>query len=147
MSTSLALAPPETPSRELGEEEIKILAVRASSNDPAAFSFLYRLYFPQVFTFINFRVSCREDAEDLTNAVFEKALAAIERYRPKPAQFSPGCIPSPRTASSTTTASVGSRWTIEADAAVVPSPDSSCDPVQPPCSTSASGPCGRPSSD
>lgn len=78
----------DIPVREIADEDIKLIAVRASNNDPEAFSHLYRMYFSQVFTFINFRVSSREDAEDLTNAVFEKALRAIDRYRPKPAQFS-----------------------------------------------------------
>jgi RNA polymerase sigma-70 factor (ECF subfamily) len=78
----------ETERRPVTEGEIKTLALKASRNDPVAFTSLYRLYFSQVFTFINFRVSCREDAEDLANTVFEKALGAIDRYRPKPAQFS-----------------------------------------------------------
>ena len=88
MILPLATAEAEAPPREITEEDVKLIAVKASNNDPHAFSHLYRLYFSQVFTFINFRVSNREDAEDLTNAVFEKALGAIERYQPKPAQFS-----------------------------------------------------------
>lgn len=78
----------EPESREATENAIKVIAVKASRNDPDAFTYLYRLYFSQVFTFINFRISNREDAEDLANTVFEKALGAIDRYRPKPAQFS-----------------------------------------------------------
>jgi RNA polymerase sigma-70 factor (ECF subfamily) len=88
MSPSTAAVLVEAPPREVTDEDIKIIAVQAANNDPEAFGHLYRLYFSQVFTFINFRVTSREDAEDLTNAVFEKALGAIERYRPKPAQFS-----------------------------------------------------------
>ncbi len=88
MSMSVPTLSLDAPSRDISEEDIKTIAVRASDNDPTAFTYLYRLYFSQVFTFINFRVSSREDAEDLTNAVFEKALGAIDRYRPKPAQFS-----------------------------------------------------------
>ena len=130
MSTSLALALPETPSRELGEEEIKLLAVRASNRDPAAFSFLYRLYFPQVFTFINFRVSSREDAEDLTNAVFEKALAAISRYRPKPAQFSTWLYTIAKNCIIDHYRKRRLPMDDEAEAGGVPSTDSSCDPVQ-----------------
>lgn len=78
----------ETNSREIVEDDIKAIATQAARHDLEAFGRLYRLYFSQVFTFINFRVSNREDAEDLTNTVFEKALAAIGRYEPKPAQFS-----------------------------------------------------------
>lgn len=87
MATTLPLLS-EPESRSISEGEIKNIAIRASRNDPTAFTYLYRLYFSQVFTFINFRVSSREDAEDLANTVFEKALGAIDRYRPKPAQFS-----------------------------------------------------------
>lgn len=88
MRTSLASVLPEPNPRTVTEGDIKTIAIRASRNDATAFTYLYRLYFTQVFTFINFRVSSREDAEDLTNTVFEKALGAIDRYRPKPAQFS-----------------------------------------------------------
>ncbi|GAB4248631.1 MAG: sigma-70 family RNA polymerase sigma factor [Thermoleophilia bacterium] len=88
MSASLPPIFAEPAPREISESEIKTIAVKASRNDPEAFTYLYRLYFSQVFTFINFRVSNREDAEDLANTVFEKALSAIDRYRPKPAQFS-----------------------------------------------------------
>jgi RNA polymerase sigma-70 factor (ECF subfamily) len=85
---ALLFAPRETDSPGITEEDIKIIAVKASQRDPRAFTHLYRLYFTQVFTFINFRVTKREDAEDLANTVFEKALAAIDRYQPTPAQFS-----------------------------------------------------------
>ncbi len=88
MMLPLPTAVQDTPARDISEDEIKQIAMRAARNDQEAFSRLYRLYFPQVFTFINFRVSSREDAEDLANVVFEKALRAIERYQPKPAQFS-----------------------------------------------------------
>ncbi len=82
------LAPSEPRLTEPTEHEIKALATRASRHDGEAFSLLYRMYSAQVFTFISFRVSNREDAEDLAHTVFEKALAAIGRYQPKPAQFS-----------------------------------------------------------
>lgn len=85
---SSAAAVEEVPTCEITQEDVKLIAVRAANSDPAAFSRLYRMYFPQVFTFTNFRVSRREDAEDLANAVFEKAFGAIDRYQPKPAQFS-----------------------------------------------------------
>ncbi len=88
MSMPAATICVEPEPREVTETAIKLIAVKASRNDPDAFTYLYRLYFSQVFTFINFRISNREDAEDLANTVFEKALGAIDRYRPKPAQFS-----------------------------------------------------------
>lgn len=56
--------------------------------DLSAFADLYRLYSPQVHRYVSSRVTGRQEAEDLTNAIFEKAFAAIGRYRPTPAQFS-----------------------------------------------------------
>jgi RNA polymerase sigma-70 factor, ECF subfamily len=88
MASALPALLSEPRVRTITECDVKTIAVRASNNDPTAFTYLYRLYFSQVFTFISFRVSNREDAEDLANTVFEKALGAIDRYRPKPAQFS-----------------------------------------------------------
>ncbi|NLT35410.1 MAG: sigma-70 family RNA polymerase sigma factor [Gaiellales bacterium] len=87
MLSALAVRP-ATGARDVAEKEIKAIAGLAACHDTEAFGRLYRLYFSQVFTFISFRISNREDAEDLANTVFEKALAAISRYEPKPAQFS-----------------------------------------------------------
>ena len=69
-------------------DEIRILAREASQSDIAAFADLYRLYHPALLQYVNTRVRQRQEAEDLTNAVFEKAFAAIGRYQPSPAQFS-----------------------------------------------------------
>ncbi len=64
------------------------LAERAAHQDLVAFADLYRLYAPQVLRYVTTRVVNAEEAEDLTNTVFAKALAALGRYRPDPAQFS-----------------------------------------------------------
>jgi RNA polymerase sigma-70 factor, ECF subfamily len=69
-------------------EEIRILAGEASRSDVAAFADLYSLYHPALFKYVNARLTQRQEAEDLTNAIFEKAFGAIGRYRPSPAQFS-----------------------------------------------------------
>ncbi len=114
--------------RPVSEGEIKSLALQASRNDPAAFTTLYRLYFSQVFTFINFRVSCREDAEDLANTVFEKALGAIDRYRPKPAQFSTWLYTIAKNCIIDHYRKRRLPVDVEADAAVVPTHDVSYDP-------------------
>jgi RNA polymerase sigma-70 factor (ECF subfamily) len=71
-----------------GPEEVRRLALQASLRDVAAFGDLYRVFFPQVHQYVLARVSGREEAEDLTNTIFEKALAAMGRYQPTPAQFS-----------------------------------------------------------
>ena len=69
-------------------EEIRILARDASRSDVDAFGDLYRLYHGPLLQYVNARVAHRQEAEDLTNAIFEKAFAAIGRYQPSPAQFS-----------------------------------------------------------
>ena len=69
-------------------EEIRILASEASRCDVSAFGDLYGVYHPSLLRYVNARVTQRQEAEDLTNAIFEKAFAAIGRYRPSPAQFS-----------------------------------------------------------
>jgi len=66
---------------------------RADIAAPAAsaaevFGRLYEQYMPKVFTYISFRVSDRHTAEDLTSAVFEKALAKFDRYDAAKAAFS-----------------------------------------------------------
>jgi RNA polymerase sigma factor (sigma-70 family) len=45
-----------------------------------AFTALYEEYMAYVFRYINYRVGNRNEAEDLTSVVFEKALAAFHRY-------------------------------------------------------------------
>ena len=69
-------------------EQVRALALQASQRDVTAFGDLYRHYLPQILQFVTSRVSGYQEAEDLTNTVFEKAYVAIGRYEPSPAQFS-----------------------------------------------------------
>jgi RNA polymerase sigma factor (sigma-70 family) len=46
----------------------------------SAFTALYEKHMAYVFRYINYRVGNRNEAEDLTSVVFEKALAAFHRY-------------------------------------------------------------------
>jgi RNA polymerase sigma-70 factor, ECF subfamily len=85
---SLSTAVLQPPSRSALHAEVGSLARQAANLDVSAFADLYRLYQPQVFRFVSARVSGRQEAEDLANTIFEKAFAAIGRYRPSPAQFS-----------------------------------------------------------
>jgi RNA polymerase sigma-70 factor (ECF subfamily) len=71
-----------------GSVEIGVLARQAADLDVSAFADLYRLYAPQVLRYVSSRVTGSEEAEDLTNTIFEKAFGAISRYEPSPAQFS-----------------------------------------------------------
>jgi RNA polymerase sigma-70 factor (ECF subfamily) len=68
--------------------EVGSLARQAANLDVSAFGDLYRIYSPQLLRYVSSRVTGAQEAEDITNTVFEKAFAAIGRYRPSPAQFS-----------------------------------------------------------
>jgi RNA polymerase sigma-70 factor, ECF subfamily len=68
--------------------EVGSLARQAANLDVSAFGDLYRMYSPQLLRYVSSRVSSMQEAEDITNTVFEKAFAAIGRYKPSPAQFS-----------------------------------------------------------
>lgn len=54
----------------------------AARSDPAAFGILYERHRLSVFRFLRTRTGDDEAAADLTAAVFERALAAMPRYRP-----------------------------------------------------------------
>lgn len=47
------------------------------------FTAIYEAHMAYVFRYISYRVSNRHEAEDLTSLVFEKALAAFDRYDPR----------------------------------------------------------------
>jgi RNA polymerase sigma factor (sigma-70 family) len=51
----------------------------------SGFTALYEEHMAYVFRYINYRVGNRNEAEDLTSVVFEKALAAFHRYDPRKA--------------------------------------------------------------
>jgi RNA polymerase sigma-70 factor (ECF subfamily) len=55
----------------------------AARTDPHAFELLYRRYHLSVFRFLRARTASNDEAADLTAVVFERALAAIGRYRPR----------------------------------------------------------------
>lgn len=59
------------------------LAALARS-DPRAFALLYARYLDPVYKYCHRRLGSREAAEDATGLVFEKALAALPRYRDGP---------------------------------------------------------------
>ena len=53
-----------------------------------AFASLYDEYVDKVFRYLSYKVRNREEAENLTSAVFEKALVNFERYSSDRASFS-----------------------------------------------------------
>jgi RNA polymerase sigma-70 factor (ECF subfamily) len=61
--------------------------VRAAQLDPAAFAPLYRRYRHRVYAYLYARLTNAEDAADLTQQVFLRALAALPRYRTRTAPY------------------------------------------------------------
>ena len=52
------------------------------------FAELYEYYMPKIFRYISYQVGNMDLAEDLTSAVFEKALTRLDSYRSNKASFS-----------------------------------------------------------
>jgi RNA polymerase sigma-70 factor (ECF subfamily) len=64
---------------EDGADEARLL--REAQARPEAFAPLYARYFPRVYAYCLRRVGGPEDAEDLTSAVFSRALTGLGGYR------------------------------------------------------------------
>ena len=52
------------------------------------FAAFYEQYLPKVYRYISYRITDVHTAEDLTSAVFEKAITKFKSYSPQKAQFS-----------------------------------------------------------
>jgi len=61
---------------------------RAQVLDRAAFSELYVTYLPKVYNYVSYRVGDKADAEDITSAIFERALTRLHTYRANRGAFS-----------------------------------------------------------
>src|SRR3989344_1957239 len=68
------------------EDEEKLVR-RAKGGEAEAFGLLYDHYLPPIYRFVLFRVSHREEAEDVTHQTFLKAWERIEQYEPKGHSF------------------------------------------------------------
>ena len=60
----------------------------ASRNTAAVFAEFYEQYLPKIYNYISYRVADRYTAEDLTSAVFEKALTKFKSFDVEKASFS-----------------------------------------------------------
>lgn len=78
MHSTIALA--HEHAREHGVTDDAAL-VRAARQDGAAFGELYDRYVDRVYSYLRARTALEEDAADLTQQVFLKALDALPRYR------------------------------------------------------------------
>lgn len=63
------------------------LAVAASAGDVEAVGRLYDQLVDPIYRYVVVRVRRREDAEDLTQLVFERIVASLPRYRPRGRPF------------------------------------------------------------
>lgn len=61
--------------------------IRAAQADPLAFGELHRLYEGRIYRYLQTKTANGDDAADLTQQVFLKALDALPRYRPTGAPF------------------------------------------------------------
>ncbi len=62
--------------------------VEAGQRDPRCFAGLYELHFHRVYAYAAKRLHTREEAEDVTSAVFHHALAKIKSYEWRGVPFS-----------------------------------------------------------
>ncbi|MBI1800126.1 MAG: sigma-70 family RNA polymerase sigma factor [Chloroflexi bacterium] len=62
--------------------------VRRAKKDPQAFGLLYERYVDRIYSYILFRTSNEQDAEDLTARTFHQALASIRNYNERGFPFS-----------------------------------------------------------
>ena len=63
------------------------LLIEAAQKDRSRFAELYEAHFDRVYAFVAHRVANRQEAQDLTSEVFQRALANIHRYEWRGAPF------------------------------------------------------------
>ena len=68
-------------------EDEQLIIDRAKGGEAEAFGLLYDHYLPPIYRFVLFRVSHREEAEDITHQTFLKAWERIEQYEPQGYSF------------------------------------------------------------
>ncbi len=73
--------------REASAESDEAAQVAAAQANPVAFDVLYQRYLARVYRYLRAQVGSDEDAADLTQQVFLRALDALPRYRPRGAPF------------------------------------------------------------
>lgn len=69
------------------EEREERALIEAAQADPAAFGPLYRRYLDRVYRYLRAHSASDEDAADLTQQVFLRALDALPRFHPRGAPF------------------------------------------------------------
>jgi len=70
------------------DNEAERLAIAGQAGDREAFGRLYDLYARRIYSYLYYRLLDKETAEDLTAAVFLKALEGLPGFRPDQGSFS-----------------------------------------------------------
>lgn len=68
---------PSGSAQSLSQEALWIEAAR---NDLSAFEPLYRKYYEQIYAFVYRRIEDKDDVQDVTSLVFEKAMLNLNKY-------------------------------------------------------------------
>lgn len=71
-----------TGNEHVSTSEDETALIEAAQRDPAAFAALYQRYLARVYRYVRARTHSEEDAADMTQQVFLKALDALPHYRP-----------------------------------------------------------------
>ena len=74
-------APARTPSALGSDASVDQLAIAATDGDVEAVGRLYDALVDPIYRYVAMRLRRREDAEDITQLVFERIVAALPRYR------------------------------------------------------------------
>lgn len=72
---------------EPATEDAELPLIEAARADPAHFGLLYQIYFTRIYRYLRTRVKSDDDATDLTQQVFLKALTALPGYQPRKVPF------------------------------------------------------------
>ena len=72
----------------MDKDAILLLVAKAKQGDQEAFGILYEEYLTPVYRFIYFHVRHKNEAEDIAQNVFVRALGAIARYEEQGTAFS-----------------------------------------------------------
>jgi RNA polymerase sigma-70 factor, ECF subfamily len=82
-----AAEPAFEPRTSAAVETVDQLAVAAAAGDAEALGRLYDALVGPIYRYVALRVHRREDAEDLTQLVFERIVGSLPRYRPRGRPF------------------------------------------------------------
>lgn len=72
---------------EIDQDEVQIWVEQARQGDSRAFGYVYEHFLPLIYRFVYFRLSSKEDAEDLTEQIFLKVFKAMPKFNSQKSSF------------------------------------------------------------